>query len=85
LLYLSGGLLKNTHNQYEKLIENSISFKKLTRNTIRKYIDELATYHLILKKHGRGLGQGKGKEPSSFYTNFDVEKFEKEILSTIKN
>ena len=72
--------------EYEKLITKSKKWKKLRRNTIRKYLEELETYRLIKKDVGKGRGRGKGRESTKITLTFDTEKFKVNIISKmIKN
>jgi len=84
-IYLASTDFKNPYfdviyHEYEKLINNKEVWKKLKRDTIRKYLEELETYRLIQKETGKGRGRGKGRESTKIKLNFDKEKFKEKVI-----
>ena len=71
------------YHEYEKLLVGSKTWKKLSKNTIRIYIDELETYRLIKKDRGKGRGRGKGRESTRINLTFDKVKFEENVISKL--
>jgi cell division control protein 6 len=74
---------EKVYDEYINLAQRSTSFKKLTRNTVQIYINELCTYNLIKKQFGKGRGRGKGRESTLLFPDFDIDKFQNEIIDSI--
>ena len=74
---------EKVYNEYINLAQHSTSFKKLTKNTVQIYINELHTYNLIKKQFGKGRGRGKGRESTLLFPDFDIDKFQNEIINSI--
>lgn len=68
------------YREYEQLLIGSKFWRKLSRNTIRIYLDELETYRLIKKEIGKGRGRGKGRESTHVFLTFDKHKFKEKII-----
>lgn len=69
------------YNEYEILLTGSKTWRKLSKNTIQIYLNELETYQLIKKDTGKGRGRGKGRESTKINLTFDTEKFRENIIS----
>ncbi|MGP8322380.1 MAG: Cdc6/Cdc18 family protein [Methanosarcinaceae archaeon] len=68
------------YNEYKILVTGSKTWKILSQNTVRIYLDELETYQLIQKNIGKGRGRGKGRESTKINLTFDKEKFKEKII-----
>jgi len=66
--------------EYERLLIGSKLWRKLSKNTIRIYLDELETYRLIEKEIGKGRGRGKGRESTRVFLTFDKQKFKEKVI-----
>ena len=72
--------LTTVYQQYKNSIIDTKIWKKLSKNTIRVYIDELETYRLIKKYSGKGRGRGKGINTTKIFLNFDRDWFKENII-----
>lgn len=75
--------LDSIYEEYKILVTGSETWRKLSKNTIHIYLNELETYQLIKKDTGKGRGRGKGRESTKINLTFDKEKFKENIIMKI--
>jgi len=77
--------VEEVKEEYNKLIRRSEKFRPLLLETTRVYLYELATYELVERIGGKGLGKGKGRSPQKYKLNIDEDLFRREIYHRLKS
>jgi hypothetical protein len=82
-------LAEDIHSSYAKLTQNSKLFKLISLQSLKCYLVELTTYHIlepVEPKPDQLIGRiGKrGKKPYAYRVNIDEEVFEEYIYNNLK-